>query len=258
MSSVIPWKDFWWISFLLVAPGHPPTHSLPCLLQAKDSHCLGHSHCPTGWRGAHCGGPRRRPPDHAQFCEWRVGADRGHGGRVRDQASTFSTLWQQVRKTFFSLAFCDFCLKFLFHGFRCQTCGYKFHQHCSSKVPTVCVDMSTNRRQWAWPGVGGQMGRTEAQPQGFYKQLTHVPLLYTPNALKVLPQCPGFVRKLQTARGSLKPPPEWAAHPSESQVGDALAEGLLSEEKDLEASVEIKPYLILLSTQWTFSEHLQV
>ncbi|XP_028338221.1 serine/threonine-protein kinase A-Raf isoform X6 [Physeter macrocephalus] len=52
----------------------------------------------------------------------------------------------QVRKTFFSLAFCDFCLKFLFHGFRCQTCGYKFHQHCSSKVPTVCVDMSTNRR----------------------------------------------------------------------------------------------------------------
>ncbi|KAB1252491.1 Serine/threonine-protein kinase A-Raf [Camelus dromedarius] len=52
----------------------------------------------------------------------------------------------QVRKTFFSLAFCDFCRKFLFHGFRCQTCGYKFHQHCSSKVPTVCVDMSTNRQ----------------------------------------------------------------------------------------------------------------
>ncbi|EPY75686.1 A-Raf proto-oncogene serine/threonine-protein kinase isoform 1-like protein [Camelus ferus] len=54
----------------------------------------------------------------------------------------------QVRKTFFSLAFCDFCRKFLFHGFRCQTCGYKFHQHCSSKVPTVCVDMSTNRQQF--------------------------------------------------------------------------------------------------------------
>uniref|UniRef100_A0A4W2HC76 non-specific serine/threonine protein kinase n=1 Tax=Bos indicus x Bos taurus TaxID=30522 RepID=A0A4W2HC76_BOBOX len=56
------------------------------------------------------------------------------------------TMHNFVRKTFFSLAFCDFCLKFLFHGFRCQTCGYKFHQHCSSKVPTVCVDMSTNRR----------------------------------------------------------------------------------------------------------------
>uniref|UniRef100_A0A2K5IZZ0 non-specific serine/threonine protein kinase n=1 Tax=Colobus angolensis palliatus TaxID=336983 RepID=A0A2K5IZZ0_COLAP len=58
------------------------------------------------------------------------------------------TMHNFVRKTFFSLAFCDFCLKFLFHGFRCQTCGYKFHQHCSSKVPTVCVDMSTNRQQF--------------------------------------------------------------------------------------------------------------
>ncbi|XP_060039671.1 serine/threonine-protein kinase A-Raf isoform X2 [Erinaceus europaeus] len=58
------------------------------------------------------------------------------------------TMHNFVRKTFFSLVFCDFCLKFLFHGFRCQTCGYKFHQHCSSKVPTVCVDMSTNRRQF--------------------------------------------------------------------------------------------------------------
>ncbi|XP_053329435.1 serine/threonine-protein kinase A-Raf [Spea bombifrons] len=47
-----------------------------------------------------------------------------------------------VRKTHFNLAFCDFCLKFLFHGFRCQTCGYKFHQHCSSKVPTACFDMA--------------------------------------------------------------------------------------------------------------------
>uniref|UniRef100_A0A8C7KXB3 non-specific serine/threonine protein kinase n=1 Tax=Oncorhynchus kisutch TaxID=8019 RepID=A0A8C7KXB3_ONCKI len=44
-----------------------------------------------------------------------------------------------VRKTFFKLAYCDFCHKFLFNGFRCQTCGYKFHQHCSSKVPTVCT-----------------------------------------------------------------------------------------------------------------------
>ncbi|KAF6089974.1 A-Raf proto-oncogene, serine/threonine kinase [Phyllostomus discolor] len=58
------------------------------------------------------------------------------------------TMHNFVRKTFFSLVFCDFCLKFLFHGFRCQTCGYKFHQHCSSKVPTVCVDMSTNCRQF--------------------------------------------------------------------------------------------------------------
>lgn len=54
-----------------------------------------------------------------------------------------SSYISQVRKTFFKLAYCDFCHKFLFNGFRCQTCGYKFHQHCSSKVPTVCVDMDT-------------------------------------------------------------------------------------------------------------------
>lgn len=54
----------------------------------------------------------------------------------------------QVRKTFFKLAYCDFCHKFLFNGFRCQTCGYKFHQHCSSKVPTVCVDMDTVSKRW--------------------------------------------------------------------------------------------------------------
>uniref|UniRef100_A0A674P232 non-specific serine/threonine protein kinase n=1 Tax=Takifugu rubripes TaxID=31033 RepID=A0A674P232_TAKRU len=51
------------------------------------------------------------------------------------------TMHNFVRKTFFKLAYCDFCHKFLFNGFRCQTCGYKFHQHCSSKVPTVCLDM---------------------------------------------------------------------------------------------------------------------
>uniref|UniRef100_A0AAY5L558 non-specific serine/threonine protein kinase n=1 Tax=Esox lucius TaxID=8010 RepID=A0AAY5L558_ESOLU len=60
------------------------------------------------------------------------------------------TMHNFVRKTFFKLAYCDFCHKFLFNGFRCQTCGYKFHQHCSSKVPTVCVDMDTmTKRQQA-------------------------------------------------------------------------------------------------------------
>uniref|UniRef100_A0AAY4DNX9 non-specific serine/threonine protein kinase n=1 Tax=Denticeps clupeoides TaxID=299321 RepID=A0AAY4DNX9_9TELE len=57
------------------------------------------------------------------------------------------TMHNYVRKTFFKLAYCDFCHKFLFNGFRCQTCGYKFHQHCSSKVPTVCFDMHTMKRQ---------------------------------------------------------------------------------------------------------------
>lgn len=47
---------------------------------------------------------------------------------------------RQVRKTFFTLAFCDFCRKLLFQGFRCQTCGYKFHQRCSTEVPLMCVN----------------------------------------------------------------------------------------------------------------------
>ncbi|XP_005375573.1 PREDICTED: serine/threonine-protein kinase B-raf-like [Chinchilla lanigera] len=45
-----------------------------------------------------------------------------------------------VRKTFFALAFCDFCRKLLFQGFRCQTCGYKFHQRCSTEVPVMCIN----------------------------------------------------------------------------------------------------------------------
>ncbi|XP_064631995.1 serine/threonine-protein kinase B-raf-like isoform X2 [Lineus longissimus] len=43
-----------------------------------------------------------------------------------------------VRKTFFTLAFCDSCRKLLFQGFRCQTCGYRFHQRCAEHVPTLC------------------------------------------------------------------------------------------------------------------------
>ncbi|XP_062975593.1 serine/threonine-protein kinase A-Raf isoform X2 [Elgaria multicarinata webbii] len=69
------------------------------------------------------------------------------------------TMHNFVRKTFFSIAFCDFCLKFMFHGFRCQTCGYKFHEHCSSRVPTVCVDLATTHKPvyshewWQYPAL---------------------------------------------------------------------------------------------------------
>ncbi|XP_062872219.1 raf-1 proto-oncogene, serine/threonine kinase a isoform X2 [Trichomycterus rosablanca] len=51
-----------------------------------------------------------------------------------------------VRKTFLKLAYCDMCQKFLLNGFRCQTCGYKFHEHCSTKVPTMCLDWSNIRQ----------------------------------------------------------------------------------------------------------------
>ncbi|XP_040907627.1 raf-1 proto-oncogene, serine/threonine kinase a isoform X2 [Toxotes jaculatrix] len=59
-----------------------------------------------------------------------------------------------VRKTYLKLAFCDICQKFLLNGFRCQTCGYKFHEHCSTKVPTMCVDWSNIRQLLLCPTPG--------------------------------------------------------------------------------------------------------
>ncbi|XP_015275735.1 PREDICTED: RAF proto-oncogene serine/threonine-protein kinase isoform X4 [Gekko japonicus] len=56
-----------------------------------------------------------------------------------------------ARKTFLKLAFCDICQKFLLNGFRCQTCGYKFHEHCSTRVPTMCVDWSNVRQLLLFP-----------------------------------------------------------------------------------------------------------
>lgn len=47
-----------------------------------------------------------------------------------------------VRKTFFSLVFCECCRKLLFHGFCCRTCGYKFHERCFKNVPFICHQVS--------------------------------------------------------------------------------------------------------------------
>lgn len=47
-----------------------------------------------------------------------------------------------VRKTFFSLVFCECCRRLLFQGFSCRTCGYKFHQRCASGVPALCHQVS--------------------------------------------------------------------------------------------------------------------
>lgn len=47
-----------------------------------------------------------------------------------------------VRKTFFSLVFCECCRKLLFHGFCCRTCGYKFHERCFKNVPFTCHQVS--------------------------------------------------------------------------------------------------------------------
>ena len=56
-----------------------------------------------------------------------------------------------VRKTFFSLAFCECCRKdcrrLLITGFTCRTCGIKFHQKCAPDVPTLCEQL---RMQKFW------------------------------------------------------------------------------------------------------------
>lgn len=43
-----------------------------------------------------------------------------------------------VRKTFFSIVFCECCRRLLFQGFHCRTCGYRFHPRCASGVPALC------------------------------------------------------------------------------------------------------------------------
>lgn len=48
-----------------------------------------------------------------------------------------------VRKTFFSIVFCEVCRKLVFTGFNCRTCGYKFHQRCAAGVPSLCHQVFT-------------------------------------------------------------------------------------------------------------------
>ncbi|XP_051735553.1 raf-1 proto-oncogene, serine/threonine kinase a isoform X1 [Ctenopharyngodon idella] len=82
-----------------------------------------------------------------------------------------------VRKTFLKLAFCDICQKFLLNGFRCQTCGYKFHEHCSTKVPTMCVDW-TNIRQlllFPTPGESGTPSLPAPTSRRMRESLTRIP-----------------------------------------------------------------------------------
>ncbi|XP_059397150.1 raf-1 proto-oncogene, serine/threonine kinase a isoform X4 [Carassius carassius] len=86
-----------------------------------------------------------------------------------------------VRKTFLKWAFCDICQKFLLNGFRCQTCGYKFHEHCSTKVPTMCVDW-TNIRQlllFPTPGESGTPALPALTSRRMRESLTRIPSSFT-------------------------------------------------------------------------------
>ncbi|XP_055375555.1 raf homolog serine/threonine-protein kinase Raf [Condylostylus longicornis] len=48
---------------------------------------------------------------------------------------------QFIRKTFFSLAFCEACRRLLFTGFYCNQCNFRFHQRCADMVPTLCQQL---------------------------------------------------------------------------------------------------------------------
>uniref|UniRef100_A0A1B0D0I5 Uncharacterized protein n=1 Tax=Phlebotomus papatasi TaxID=29031 RepID=A0A1B0D0I5_PHLPP len=66
--------------------------------------------------------------------------------KVLDKFPVMSQISHQfMRKTFFSLAFCECCRRLLFTGFYCNQCNFRFHQRCADKVPRLCnkIDMES-------------------------------------------------------------------------------------------------------------------
>jgi B-Raf proto-oncogene serine/threonine-protein kinase len=77
---------------------------------------------------------------------------------------------QFIRKTFFSLAFCECCRRLLFTGFYCHQCNYRFHQRCADKVPPLCVKLQmdtyyqmllANSEGSSYSTSGGKDGKTD-------------------------------------------------------------------------------------------------
>lgn len=75
---------------------------------------------------------------------------------------------QFIRKTFFSLVFCEGCRRLLFSGFYCSQCNFRFHQRCAGRVPMLCqpfsVDSYYERLLSSYPenSVGLPVGRSSA------------------------------------------------------------------------------------------------
>ncbi|CDW57431.1 Pkinase Tyr and C1 1 domain containing protein [Trichuris trichiura] len=62
------------------------------------------------------------------------------------QADNVCLLALQMRKSFFTLTYCDICMKPIWlQGYRCDWCNVKFHQKCWSKVPTFCEQIGRMR-----------------------------------------------------------------------------------------------------------------
>ncbi|XP_062315596.1 RAF proto-oncogene serine/threonine-protein kinase isoform X1 [Osmerus eperlanus] len=127
-----------------------------------------------------------------------------------------------VRKTFLKLAFCDICQKFLLNGFRCQTCGYKFHEHCSTKVPTMCVDWSNIRQLLLFPspGEGGAPSLPPLTSRRMRDSLSRFPVSSyhrhsTPHAFNYIAPCP-------PPDGALSPRQRSTSTPNVHMVSTAL------------------------------------
>lgn len=87
------------------------------------------------------------------------------------------TSHQFIRKTFFSLAFCEGCRRLLFTGFYCNQCNFRFHQRCADQVPTLCqrfpmdnyyqILLAQNPENTVGilhPGTGGALGFQSRHP----------------------------------------------------------------------------------------------
>lgn len=82
---------------------------------------------------------------HQVSCRRIENFDRSVGGvEVTLKIFVFSDL-QFIRKTFFSLAFCECCRRLLFTGLYCNQCNFRFHQRCGDKVPPLCHQINMDR-----------------------------------------------------------------------------------------------------------------
>ncbi|KAL5014396.1 hypothetical protein ScPMuIL_008666 [Solemya velum] len=98
----------------------------------------------------------------------------------RNQLTGTSILHNFARKTFFALTFCDGCGKFLFQGFRCQTCGYKFHQRCKERRSAICQGAGLEDSYSYSPGL---REKAVDSPMGSLPQM----LLTPPGRMQTLP-----------------------------------------------------------------------
>ncbi|MCI4390234.1 hypothetical protein PGIGA_G00120250 [Pangasianodon gigas] len=135
-----------------------------------------------------------------------------------------------VRKTFLKLAFCDICQKFLLHGFRCQTCGYKFHEHCSTKVPTMCVDWSNIRQLLLFPtpGEGGTPSLPPLSSRRMRDSLSRVPA--SAHHRHSTPHAFNYIAPLPPSSGSLSQKQRSTSTPNVHMVSSSLPAGGASSE----------------------------